>query len=174
MHLAITPEKFSIRIDDRSRVVINTRAALLKKRSDDDDFKLQRQVCLTNRLSVPVFLRPAQSWRDLPIGRNTASGKAPADKQSARLAWRRRECRDRLGEIFLRLGFAPHLHERDLGSSVRHSLGVILCHVERSRDISQYLNDKRFLDYVGMTRTGVLLGMTRKGRLTSPNRPGRL
>src|SRR5579863_5900290 len=128
VHLAINSEQRSIGVNDRRRVVVKARRALLEKRSDDHDTQLGRERAQTfgrwprngfRQIEKPGILFAAEILRTEQL--------LQTDDLRAFLR-RFADPLDRMVEIRLRIEAARHLHERDpelFGSHRNYSRGLM-------------------------------------------------
>jgi hypothetical protein len=120
MHLAIFPEKLAIAADDRGRIMIKTRSALLEKRCDDNGATFSRHRPQLLRRRPWNFLGQSKVGMIFRLAEILRAEEFRQTNNLRALLACFAHAGNRLGEIRLRLGPALHLDQRDARTLVRH------------------------------------------------------
>src|SRR5437773_538236 len=115
VHLAIFPEKFSVRVNNCGRVVINARPAFLEKRRDNRDAELARQFRQRRCRSSGNFFGQFEVFVVFGLAKILRAKKfRQTNNRGVFFSGGANEI-ERPGEILVRIRAASHLNKRDLG-----------------------------------------------------------
>jgi len=139
MHLAVDAAQYAVRIENRSRIVIETRCTLLEERCDQHDFILEGGGGELLRAWAGDRLREIEQGGVFALAEILRLEELRQADNVGAFARRLRNPVKRLGQIVGRLGASRHLNQSDgeLVSHVFSQVRVILqslrfCHPERS------------------------------------------